>query len=63
MYPMVPVCSQYIGSVNGLVPNRKQAITWTNVRDSEITVSYIIYPLNLKKDSSVTNYLCPGDAS
>ena len=31
VYPMVPVCSQYIGSGNGFVSNRKKAITWTNV--------------------------------
>ena len=30
VYPMVPVCSEYICLGNDLVWNRKQAITWTN---------------------------------
>ena len=31
VYQMVEVCSEYIGSGNGLVSNSKQAITWTNI--------------------------------
>ena len=27
VYPIVPVCFEYIGSSNGLVSNKKQAIT------------------------------------
>ena len=43
-----------IGSCNDLVPSDSKQL----FRDSEITASCIIYPLNLKQDSSATNYLC-----
>ena len=35
----------------------------TTYRDSKIATSCVIYPLNLKRDSSATNYLRPGDTS
>ena len=38
-------------------------IIFQSFTDSEIAASCVIYPLNLKRDSSATNYQRPGDTS